>query len=64
MDAYVHVTLNPYDYGAAMIIVEEAGGRVARMDGGPIHFFDGRVGVLGSNGLIHEELTSVIGRGR
>ena len=64
MDAYVHVTLNAYDYAAAMLIVEEAGGRVTRLDGSPIHFFDGRPGVLGTNGAIHEELITVIARGR
>ncbi|NUM52944.1 MAG: inositol monophosphatase [Candidatus Hydrogenedentes bacterium] len=60
MDAYVHVALNPFDYAAAMIIVEEAGGRVTRLNGGPIHLFDGGRGVLASNGLLHDSLRSII----
>ncbi len=60
MDAYVHVALNPYDYAAAMIIVEEAGGVVTRLDGSPIHLFDEGRGVLASNGLLHDVLMSVI----
>lgn len=60
MDAYVHVTLNPYDYAAAMVIVEEAGGVVSRLNGDPIHLFDARPGVLGSNGRIHDELRAII----
>lgn len=60
MDAYVHVALNPYDYAAAMIIVEEAGGLVTRLDGRPIHVFDGGRGVLASNGVLHDALMGVI----
>jgi myo-inositol-1(or 4)-monophosphatase len=60
MDAYVHVALNAYDYAAAMVIVEEAGGKVTRLDGTPIHLFDAGRGVLGSNGSLHEALMRVI----
>ncbi len=63
MDAYVHVGLNPWDYAASMIIVQEAGGLVTRLDGTPISLFDGKRGVLGSNGLLHAQLGNVIRRG-
>ncbi|HRK36252.1 MAG TPA: inositol monophosphatase family protein, partial [Candidatus Hydrogenedentes bacterium] len=63
MDAYVHVKLNAYDYAAAMVIVEEAGGRLTRLDGSPIHLFDGRPGVLGSNGILHNAFVDVIAEG-
>ena len=64
MDAYVHVALNAYDYAAAMLIVEEAGGKVTRLNGDPIHLFDDGRGVLGSNRVLHNDLIEVIARGQ
>lgn len=64
MDAYVHVALNPYDYAASMLIVEEAGGKVTRLDGRPIHLFDGGRGVLASNSVLHDDLIEVVARGQ
>lgn len=63
MDAYVHVQLNPWDFAAAMVIVEEAGGRVTRLDGSTLSLFKGHGGVLASNGRIHEELRQIIVQG-
>ena len=34
--AYVELLLQPYDYAAAAVMIEEAGGRIVRMDGRPI----------------------------
>jgi len=34
--AYYELKLQPYDYAAASIIIEEAGGRISRVDGGSI----------------------------
>jgi len=34
--AYVEVKLQPYDYAAAAVMIEEAGGRIVQMDGKPI----------------------------
>ena len=34
--AYLELRLNPYDYAAAALIIEEAGGCIAQMDGSPI----------------------------
>ena len=34
--AYLELKLNPYDYAAASIIIEEAGGVIAQVDGNPI----------------------------
>lgn len=55
-DAYVHMTLNPWDYAAAQLLVEEAGGLATRLDGAPLKLFDNRKGVLISNGAVHDEL--------
>jgi myo-inositol-1(or 4)-monophosphatase len=59
-DAYLHVTLHPWDFAAAQVIVDEAGGRTTTLDGKPLHPFGPRVGVLASNGAIHEELLSAV----
>ena len=32
-EAYIHVGLRPWDYAAAQLIVEEAGGKLTRLDG-------------------------------
>ena len=55
-DGYLHMTLNPWDYAASQIIVEEAGGMASRLDGSPLELFDGRQGVIISNGAIHHEV--------
>lgn len=34
--AYLELRLNPYDYAAAALMIEEAGGCIAQMDGSPI----------------------------
>jgi myo-inositol-1(or 4)-monophosphatase len=34
--AYLELLLQPYDYAAAAVMIEEAGGRIAQMDGRPI----------------------------
>lgn len=65
MDAYLHVTLNPWDYAAGQIIIEEAGGRLSRLDGSPLRLFDGQRGVLASNGHVHDEIVELLcGEGR
>ncbi|HOT49411.1 MAG TPA: inositol monophosphatase [Candidatus Hydrogenedentes bacterium] len=60
MDGFVHVALHPWDYAAAQLIVEEAGGRATRLDGRPLGVFDGGKGALLSNGHIHPELLSLV----
>ena len=34
--AYIELLLQPYDYAAAAVMIEEAGGRIVQMDGSPI----------------------------
>jgi myo-inositol-1(or 4)-monophosphatase len=60
LDAFLHMTLNPWDYAAAQLIVEEAGGMASRLDGKPLHLFDGKQGVLITNGAIHKEMLRLI----
>jgi myo-inositol-1(or 4)-monophosphatase len=58
LDGFWEASLSPWDVSAGALIVEEAGGAVTRLDGGP---FDSRRGdVLASNGLIHQPMLDVI----
>lgn len=61
IDAYVHVTLYPWDFAAAQLIVEEAGGLATRLDGTPLRVFDGRKGVMITNGKMHPVLMPLLG---
>lgn len=60
MDGYMHVTLKPWDYAAAQVILEEAGGVASRLDGKELRLFDGKQGLLMSNGAIHEAMRACL----
>jgi myo-inositol-1(or 4)-monophosphatase len=62
MDAFVHMTLHPWDYAAGMLVVEEAGGVSSRLDGKALKLFDGKEGVLITNGAIHKEILRLVKR--
>ncbi|KAM0880644.1 hypothetical protein ACQ4PT_033436 [Festuca glaucescens] len=53
-EAYWEYRLKPWDMAAGVLIVEEAGGVVSRMDGREYTVFDRSV--LVSNGAVHEQL--------
>lgn len=59
-EAYIHMTLHPWDYAAAQLIAEEAGGMATRLDGSPLRVFDRKQGVLISNGAVHREILAII----
>ena len=52
-EAMIEPELSLWDYAALVPIVEEAGGRVTALDGGPLRH-DGSV--LSTNGVMHDEL--------
>jgi len=60
VDAYIHMNLSPWDYAAAWLIVEEAGGMATRIDGRSLPLFEGKEALLLSNGAIHDELLDLI----
>ncbi len=60
IDAYIHMTLSPWDFAAGLLIVEEAGGIATRHDGSPLRVFDGKKGVIISNAALHAELLQSI----
>jgi myo-inositol-1(or 4)-monophosphatase len=58
LDGFWEVKLNPWDVSAGALMVEEAGGRVSGLAGGP---FDSRTGeVVATNGRIHDEMVGII----
>jgi len=57
-DGFWELKLNPWDIGAGVLLVAEAGGRVTDFSGGPVDLFRGEV--LASNGIIHEKMQKVL----
>jgi histidinol-phosphatase len=57
VDAAVDARLAPWDYSALVPIMEEAGGRVSGLDGGPPR---PKEQVVTSNGLLHDELLALL----
>jgi len=57
-DAYWELKLHPWDVAAGLLIVEEAGGRVSNLSGGPAQ----RSGFecVASNGLLHEQVLAIL----
>jgi histidinol-phosphatase len=53
LDASVDTRLALWDYAAPALVVEEAGGRVSMLDGGPLQPNEQ---VVASNGIVHEEV--------
>jgi myo-inositol-1(or 4)-monophosphatase len=58
MDGFWEEGLNAWDIAAGVLIVEEAGGLVTDLSGGPFVLRSGRI--LASNGLVHDEMRQVI----
>jgi len=54
LDAYWELKLHAWDVAAGNLLVEEAGGRVSGLDGGPAPR-DGRH-VVASNGHLHDTI--------
>jgi myo-inositol-1(or 4)-monophosphatase len=58
LDGFWEVHLNPWDVSAGALIVEEAGGRVSNLTGGP---FESRAGaIVATNGRIHQQMVDVV----
>ncbi|UCD65014.1 MAG: inositol monophosphatase [Candidatus Zixiibacteriota bacterium] len=58
-DGFWEYYLHPWDTAAAALIVEQAGGKVTRIDGRPFSIFDKQI--LASNGRIHLSMMAVLG---
>ena len=53
-DAFWEIGLYPWDSAAGILLVDEAGGKVSRMDGKPYNIYDKQI--LATNNLIHDEM--------
>jgi myo-inositol-1(or 4)-monophosphatase len=51
--------LNPWDYAAGMLLIQEAGGKVTDFMGGDLNPRKGG-SVVGTNGYIHTELLQLL----
>ena len=58
LDGFWEMKLAPWDIGAGSLIVEEAGGKVTNLSGGPLDITSGHI--LATNGKIHDEIIEVL----
>lgn len=59
LDAYWEMGLQPYDYAAGRLILEEAGGRFSDMRGGENFATEG---ILATNALLHDTMQETLNR--
>jgi myo-inositol-1(or 4)-monophosphatase len=57
-DGYWELQLMPWDVAAGALVVEEAGGRVTNIHGGPLDV--NAPTLIASNGRIHDEMLAVL----
>ena len=57
-DGYWELCTGPWDVAAGGLLVEEAGGRVTALDGGPLRLE--KPSIVASNGRIHDEMLRVL----
>lgn len=58
LDAYWEAGLGPWDIAAGILLVQEAGGMVTRLDGGPVDLKRGEV--LAGNPAMHESFRAML----
>ncbi len=59
-DGFWELKLKPWDTAAGLLLLREAGGTATRLDGSAYDIH--RPDIVASNGLIHEQMITVIGR--
>jgi myo-inositol-1(or 4)-monophosphatase len=58
VDGFWEQGLNAWDIAAGVLLVEEAGGRVTALDGGPFNLRAGRI--VATNGPLHDDMLRVV----
>jgi myo-inositol-1(or 4)-monophosphatase len=58
VDGYWEYDLSPWDSAAGIVIAEEAGASITRIDGKPYSIYDKQI--LISNGKLHNEMLNLI----
>jgi myo-inositol-1(or 4)-monophosphatase len=59
-DGYWEVSIHSWDIAAGSLIVEEAGGKVTEVNGGP-DFLSAAPSILATNAYIHEQMLVALG---
>ena len=59
LDGYVELSLQPWDYAAGALVVEEAGGQITTPNGSPLSLTEGGA-VLASNQILHAALKDAL----
>lgn len=59
LDAYYEMDLQPWDYSAGIIIIEESGGKVTQWSGNKVVPFKPN-NILATNGYIHDDIIQVL----
>lgn len=57
-EGFWELKLNAWDVAAGYLIMEEAGGKVTKLDGTPLSVYDRQI--LASNGLVHDEMVAIL----
>ena len=60
LDGYIQLGLNTYDFAAGVLLVEEAGGKLTKLDGSPWNFPENHF--VASNGIFHDKLVNEVQR--
>ena len=60
-DGFWEASLQPWDYAAGLLIVEEAGGKVSDFYGAPLKSFS-ETSVVASNGIIDTQMTTILSK--
>lgn len=64
LDGFWELKLSVWDIAAGILLVEEAGGKVTNLTGGPIPYADRRIHLIGSNGNeLHQEIQDLLAEG-
>lgn len=61
LDVYVNLNLSPWDFAAGSLILQEAGGHITNLSGGPLGWQVNGNGCVASNGRIHDTFLQQIG---
>ena len=57
-EGFWELKLNSWDVAAGFLIMQEAGGKVTKLNGNPLSVYDREI--LASNGLVHQEMLDVL----
>ena len=58
VDGFWELGLHPWDTAAGIVIVEEAGGKITKMNGEPFNIYEDQI--IATNGLLHSKMLTGI----